>query len=103
MNVAKRLQINLLVDQQLLLYPNLNKTYIPIGWIELVSTITPDLAAEFRDAVYGAFTAKKALQLGGWITGTLLLAITLGLSVILVKMARDRFRGDYTLVNINDE
>jgi len=93
----KRLQVNLRLIKEPLLYPNIQDgLYIPVAWFEQFGEATDDQASQFKDSVYRAITAKKVIQISGLTVGILLfiLAIVLGIFAYRLHMKKTR----YTLI-----
>ena len=66
MDAAKRIQVNLRLTE----YSHLSElakvppvTMLPVYWVAQTGTITPDLAAEFKSAVY---TVEYGIEGGMW-------------------------------------
>jgi len=99
MKAAKRLQLNVMVQDVMLLYPNMELTYIPVAWIEDSATITPKLAKEFRDAIYSAQKISKGAQYGGFAAGAAFLLIGIVLLVIRRRRTNRPRSNSYQAIN----
>jgi len=105
MSAHKRLQINVKLQQDMLLFPRVRQNlYIPVGWIDIAGEITEDLAGQFKGQVYFIETVTLVLQWGGIGAGIVLFLATIIIFIIFYRRQK-RQENAYTAVNsdpIND-
>jgi hypothetical protein len=88
MNVKKRLQINLGVENYGYFTTNISENFIPLLWIEEASTITADLAQDFIDAMNDVQDTKDLANIGGMSIGTTFLLASVFLSLRRIRAGR---------------
>ncbi|MFV2015859.1 MAG: hypothetical protein ACC656_10545, partial [Candidatus Heimdallarchaeota archaeon] len=82
MSAAKRLQINFQVGPGNLFTTGIAKTdLLPIVWIEEGGSITPDLAEDFKNAVYGAQQIQQVAPITGAAVGIVLLLSSMFIAI----------------------
>jgi hypothetical protein len=87
MSAAKRLQVNVHLQPDMILYPNIREDlYVPLSWIEESSQLTDKQANQFKSSVYLALTVEKAVLWSGVAVGALLLIVTVVLAVRTRKL-----------------
>lgn len=87
MSAAKRLQVNVHLQPDMILYPSIRSDlYVPLSWIEESSQLTDKQANQFKSSVYTALTVEKAVLWSGVAVGALLLIVTVVLAVRTRKL-----------------
>eukprot|EP01116_Phalansterium_solitarium_P006833 TRINITY_DN19228_c0_g1_i1.p1 TRINITY_DN19228_c0_g1~~TRINITY_DN19228_c0_g1_i1.p1 ORF type:complete len:523 (+),score=192.33 TRINITY_DN19228_c0_g1_i1:150-1718(+) len=91
MQATKRLQLNVRVAPQLLLYPNVTETLVPVVWFEEKATINSALAGTFKGSVYLLQTIVYYAKWVGIIGGAGLIALML---IVMVALRVHNVRKD---------
>jgi len=87
----KRLQINVKLQEDMLLFPRVRKNiYVPIAWIDEAGEINEELAGEFRNKVYFVETAAVVLQWGGLGVGIVLFLATIIIFIVFYRRAKSK-------------
>jgi len=98
----KRLQLNVRLFPDPLLYPNLNTEYlVPIVWVEEGGEMTDQQAEEFKNSVYRIQNISAFAKWGGLSVGILLAIVATGLGVKTYQLYQKRASG-YAPIGINE-
>jgi hypothetical protein len=100
MSAHKRLQVNVKVAQDGMLYPGvaLEPLYWPVAWVDETGSISVGLAEQFKDKVYAAQTMRSATLWGGLGGAGVLLAASVITTLAFYRFNVRRPR-DYSRIN----
>jgi lysosome membrane protein 2 len=89
MYAHKRLQINVKLQEDMLLHPQLRKNlYVPVVWIDEGGGITEDIADEFKGKIYLAETVIVVLQWVGLGCGIVFFVSTIAMFVVFWRQQK---------------
>eukprot|EP01104_Vermistella_antarctica_P017998 TRINITY_DN6538_c0_g1_i1.p1 TRINITY_DN6538_c0_g1~~TRINITY_DN6538_c0_g1_i1.p1 ORF type:complete len:578 (+),score=110.87 TRINITY_DN6538_c0_g1_i1:159-1892(+) len=91
MNAAKRLQMNVMVQPLLLLYPNITTTYVPVFWVQEGGALNEDQASALHSSLLVPQKVTKQIAIWAPIAGIgmVALAVLVFLLVALLRSKRD--------------
>jgi len=93
MHAEKRLQVNVRISTEPLLYPNVSDDfYVPVVWIEQSGHLTDPQAAEFKGKIYFTQALIKYLRIFGILVGAVVLVAS---AFLVVKTHKMRGKREY--------
>jgi len=99
-NAMKRVQINTLVKNSLIMYPKINTTIFPVFWFQIYGSISESQAEDFKSSLVFALDLAYWVGIGGVIGGITFGVIGIALFILSFMCRRPSYLDlDYESIN----